>query len=172
MRIVPFLTYLCCSSIACSLGPSTLFSPHARTRYISHFGPLNSQISIANHTFVLIDAPGLVEEDYKRHGLGKSYDKWKALAGGTIDFVKSFAAKGHTRFCKVFPTSSNFLADNIEPTVLFSHIPLSRPEGSNCGPIRERGTIRRGVGLGYQNTLGKDSTKFLLEHLKPALIFR
>ncbi|KAH7874668.1 Metallo-dependent phosphatase-like protein [Lentinula edodes] len=136
------------------LGPSTLFSPHARTRYTSHFGPLNSQISIANHTFVLIDAPGLVEEDYKRHGLGKSYDKWKALAGGTIDFVKSFAAK-----------------DNTEPTILFSHIPLSRPEGSNCGPVRERGTIRRGVGLGYQNTLGKDSTKFLLEHLKPALIF-
>ncbi|KAJ3915313.1 Metallo-dependent phosphatase-like protein [Lentinula edodes] len=136
------------------LGPSTLFSPHARTRYRSYFGPLNSQISIANHTFVLIDAPGLVEEDYKRHGLGKSYDKWKALAGGTIDFVKSFAEK-----------------DNTEPTILFSHIPLSRPEGSNCGPVRERGTIRRGVGLGYQNTLGKDSTKFLLEHLKPALIF-
>ncbi|KAJ4477033.1 Metallo-dependent phosphatase-like protein [Lentinula edodes] len=155
------------------LGPSTLFSPHARTRYTSHFGPLNSQISIANHTFVLIDAPGLVEEDYKRHGLGKSYDKWKALAGGTIDFVKSFAAKGHTRFsvCNVFPTTSELFADNTEPTILFSHIPLSRPEGSNCGPVRERGTIRRGVGLGYQNTLGKDSTKFLLEHLKPALIF-
>ncbi|KAJ4001544.1 Metallo-dependent phosphatase-like protein [Lentinula boryana] len=135
------------------LGPSTFFSPHARTRYTSHFGPLNSHVSVANYTFVLIDAPGLVEEDYKRHGLGKTYADWKAVPGGTISFVKSFAAEGNT-----------------EPTILLSHIPLSRPEGSNCGSLRERGTIRRGVGVGYQNTLGKDSSTFLLEHLRPTLI--
>ncbi|KAJ3777891.1 Metallo-dependent phosphatase-like protein [Lentinula raphanica] len=136
------------------LQPSTMFSPHARTRYTSRFGPLNSHVSIANHTFVLIDAPGLVEEDYKRHGLGRTYAEWKPDREGTISFVKSFAAKGIT-----------------EPTILLSHIPLSRPEGSNCGPLRERGTIRRGVGVGYQNTLGKDSSTFLLEHVQPTLIF-
>ncbi|KAJ4483269.1 Metallo-dependent phosphatase-like protein [Lentinula aciculospora] len=143
------------------LGPSVLFSPHARTRYTSHFGPLNSRVSVANHTFVLIDAPGLVEEDYKRHGLGKTYDKWNALPGKTVDFVKSF----------VDGVYSENSTGNTEPTILLSHIPLSRPEGSNCGPLRERGTIRRGVGLGYQNTLGKDSSTFLLEHLRPTLIF-
>lgn len=53
-----------------------------------------------------------------------------------------------------------------------THIPLSRPDSTNCGPLRESGTIRRGVGIGYQNTLGKDSSAFLLEKFRPSLIFR
>ncbi|KAF9062451.1 Metallo-dependent phosphatase-like protein [Rhodocollybia butyracea] len=136
------------------LGHSPLFLPHARTRYTTHFGPLNNHVSIANYTFVMIDAPGLVEEDYRRHGQKKSYENWNPRPEGTIEFLKSFAAEGNT-----------------EPTILLSHIPLSRPEGSNCGPLRERGTIRRGVGLGYQNTLGKETSLFLLERLQPTLIF-
>jgi hypothetical protein len=58
------------------------------------------------------------------------------------------------------------------PVILFSHIPLYRPEGTDCGPLRERGTIRQGFGTGYQNILGQDATKFLLQKLKPSLILR
>jgi hypothetical protein len=58
------------------------------------------------------------------------------------------------------------------PVILFSHIPLYRPEGTDCGPLRERGTIRQGFGTGYQNTLGQDATNFLLQKLKPSLILR
>ncbi len=74
------------------LGSSTTFSHDARARYISHFGPLNSQFSIANHTLVLLDAPTLVEEDYRRNGRGQSFDDWKAAPDGPIQFAKSFAA--------------------------------------------------------------------------------
>lgn len=56
--------------------------------------------------------------------------------------------------------------------ILFSHIPLFRPDVASCGPLRERGTIRRGVGHGYQNTLGKHTTEFLLESVRPVLVFR
>lgn len=41
--------------------------------------------------FVLLDAPGLVEEDYQRHALGHPYDKWKPIHGGPVHFVKSIA---------------------------------------------------------------------------------
>ncbi|KAK7053421.1 hypothetical protein VNI00_004047 [Paramarasmius palmivorus] len=137
------------------LGVQHWFSPDARGRYRKHFGPLNREVAFGNHTFVLLDAPGLVEEDYRRHGSGKPYSEWVPARGGSIEFVKSFAKEEHE-----------------QPVILLSHIPLSRPEGSNCGPLRERGTIRRGVGVGYQNTLGKDSSRFLLSSLSPILVFR
>jgi ethanolamine phosphate phosphodiesterase len=66
---------------------------HAQRRYQTHFGPLNSQESVANHTLVFINAPGLVEEDYHRaRQVGsKSYADFKAPAGGTVDFLRSLA---------------------------------------------------------------------------------
>ncbi|KAG6880194.1 hypothetical protein C0992_003858 [Termitomyces sp. T32_za158] len=60
-----------------------------RTQYTNLFGPFNQHILIRNHTFLLIDAPGLVDEDYQRAGQGISFDDWTPLHGGTADFVKS-----------------------------------------------------------------------------------
>lgn len=59
-----------------------------------------------------------------------------------------------------------------DPIVLFSHIPMYRPDGKSCGLLRERGTIRPGAGEGYQNTLEKHSTGKLLEIFNPVVIFR
>lgn len=59
-----------------------------------------------------------------------------------------------------------------DPVILFSHIPMYRPDGKSCGPLRERGTIRPGAGEGYQNTLEKQSTRKLLEIFNPVVIFR
>jgi len=42
---------------------------------------------------VLLDAPGLVEEDYQRHALSIGYDRWKPIDGGPVEFVKSVAAR-------------------------------------------------------------------------------
>jgi ethanolamine phosphate phosphodiesterase len=59
---------------------------------MKHFGPVNQEVSIGGHTLVLLDAPGLVEEDYQRHGQGHGYDQWKPVSGGPVEFVKSIAA--------------------------------------------------------------------------------
>ena len=56
--------------------------------------------------------------------------------------------------------------------VLLTHIPLSRPHGTDCGPNRERGTIRPGKGFGYENTLSSEISGFLMERVRPVLIFR
>ncbi|KAJ6594040.1 Metallo-dependent phosphatase-like protein [Mycena capillaripes] len=128
------------------LGVSDQFSEKAGTRYKSHFGPLNSHVTIANHTVILLDAPSLVEEGSQRDG--------KPVPGGPVELVQSFAK-----------------SQDPNPVVLFTHIPLSRPDGSTCGPNRERGTIRRGAGFGYQNTLAKSASDFLLQSLHPSVIF-
>jgi hypothetical protein len=62
--------------------------------------------------------------------------------------------------------------EQLGPVILFSHIPLHRAESKKCGPLRERGTIHRGVGPGWQRTLGKQTSSFLLESLRPLIIFR
>lgn len=59
---------------------------------MKHFGPVNQAVSIGGHKFVLVDAPGLVEEDYQRHALGQGYDRWAPINGGPVQFVKSIAA--------------------------------------------------------------------------------
>lgn len=136
------------------LGEDVSFSLEAPTRFTSHFGPWNHKTTIGNHTVMFIDAVALVEEDVVRADRGYSYDNWPAVAGGSVDFVKRYAAHEHA-----------------SPIVLFTHIPLARPHGTDCGPLRERGTIRQGQGFGYQNTLSNEASQFLLHSLRPSLIF-
>ena len=66
---------------------------HARRRYTKYFGPHNNRVSIANHTLIMLDAPGLVDEDYRRAGTGKSFEDWQAIPDGTIDFINNFAGE-------------------------------------------------------------------------------
>jgi len=136
------------------LGQSSSFSPHAYPRYTSHFGPPNFEVSLANHTLIMFDAPSYADEDAKRHGQKKSIEEWVPIPGRSLEFMKKFTSATHT-----------------DPVILFSHIPMYRHDGKRCGPLREKGTIRPGVGLGYQNTLEKHASKRLLEALKPIAVF-
>ncbi|KAG9104383.1 hypothetical protein FRC06_003190 [Ceratobasidium sp. 370] len=138
------------------LGKSQAFSARARQRYQSHFGgATNFQVTIANHSFVFIDAPGLVEEDYRRYEEEESFEDWPGMPGGAIEFVNRLAQES-----------------NPKPRILFSHIPLSRSSAASCGPLRERGSIQRGAGMGYQNLLGRHTSQFLIDSAKPIMIFR
>ncbi|KAJ7780516.1 hypothetical protein DFH07DRAFT_1055565 [Mycena maculata] len=125
---------------------------NVRIYYSSVVGPFNREVVIRDHVFICLDAPSLVDEDYQRSSSGVGYERWDPIRGGPIEFVKSASIGGR-------------------PTILLSHIPLARPDTASCGPLREKGAIRRGVGHGYQNTLGKQTTRFLLQTLKPAAIF-
>ena len=79
-------------NIYSSLGRSISFSRDARHRYKKHFGEVNREVSVGGHNFILLDAPGLVEEDYQRHASSQSYDRWTPLPGGPVEFVKSIPA--------------------------------------------------------------------------------
>lgn len=136
------------------LGIASAFSKHVRQRYERHFGRANMLLTTSNHSLVLLDAPGIVDEDYMRAGHGTTFEEWIPLRDGAIEFVKGLASEEHPG-----------------PNILFSHIPLHRAESKQCGPLRERGTIHRGVGHGWQKTLGKQTSAFLLESLRPTIVF-
>ncbi|GAB1521525.1 hypothetical protein RhiTH_004622 [Rhizoctonia solani] len=136
------------------LGSNKAFSAKARQRYLSHFGQTNYQVPVANHSLVFIDAPGLVEEDYVRYEQGEAFEDWTGMPGGTIEYVNRLAQEANPR-----------------PRILFTHIPLSRSALATCGPLRERGSIQRGAGVGYQNLLGRHTSQFLLDNIKPLVVF-
>ncbi|PIL34189.1 hypothetical protein GSI_03900 [Ganoderma sinense ZZ0214-1] len=127
----------------------------ARQRFTSHFGPLNQKIRFQNHTLVMLDAAGLVEEDYLRASKYIEYEDWTPVPHGPVEFVHSLREE-----------------DQEHPTILFTHIPLHRPDTASCGSLREKGTIRRGVGPSYQNMLHKKTTAFLLQSITPEIVFR
>lgn len=126
-------------------------------------------LHIGGHDLVLLDAPGLVEEDYRRHAAGKTFAGWEGARGGAVEFVKGLAAAA--------PAASGDAHEHgeVAPRILLTHIPLFHPEAGTCGPLREgkgaHGTLRRGVGRGWQNTLDKATTEFLLGALEPSAVF-
>ncbi|KAF8967901.1 hypothetical protein BDZ97DRAFT_1801908 [Flammula alnicola] len=136
------------------LGKASYFSPYARSRYTAHFGEPNREISVANHSLILFDAPSYADEDSQRHGQRKTVKQWVPRRGGALEFLNKFASEEHT-----------------DPVILFSHIPLYRSDGRSCGPLRESGAIRPGVGSGYQNVLEKQSSRRLLEAFQPVAVF-
>ena len=120
----------------------------------------------------MFDAPSYADEDAKRHGQKKSVDEWVPIPGGSLEFMKKFTSGKFHLTAKRFLIMLSFEATHTDPVILFSHIPMYRHDGKSCGPLREKGTLRPGVGLGYQNTLEKHASKRLLEALKPIAVFR
>jgi hypothetical protein len=53
------------------------------------FSPPNALLPIANHTFILLDAVSLVEEDYRRYAAEVQLGEWEGVQGGVIEFVKA-----------------------------------------------------------------------------------
>lgn len=80
-----------------SLNIDATSARQARHRFTSHFGPLNQHITVRNHTLVMLDAAGLVEEDYLRAARYIDYDHWTPLPRGPVEFVHSLKDEGALR---------------------------------------------------------------------------
>ena len=83
------------------LGKKIHFSQNARSRYVEHFGLPNCEVSIANHSLILLDAPGYADEDAQMHGQKKPLQQWTPRRGGALEFVTKFA-KGWSHLWKQF----------------------------------------------------------------------
>ncbi|KAF9793242.1 Metallo-dependent phosphatase-like protein [Thelephora terrestris] len=138
------------------LGSSGTFPENAVERYVSHFGPLNQVVQItAKYRLIIVDAPSLVDEDEERMKHGVPIKDWPSV-GGPLEFIKGLSkAPGQ---------------EGVH-NILITHIPLYRPPGTDCGPSRERGTIRAGRGTGYENTLSSEISEFLIARIRPVLVF-
>lgn len=78
-------------NVSISLGKAIYTSPNAHSRYVEHFGETNREISIANHSLILFDAPGYADEDSQRYGQKKTLTQWIPRRGGALEFVDKFS---------------------------------------------------------------------------------
>jgi hypothetical protein len=69
-----------------SLNMESTKSRIARRRYLKYFGPFNQAVFVQDHTLVLLDASGLVEEDNMRV---QDLSQYEPVKDGPMDFVKS-----------------------------------------------------------------------------------
>ncbi|KAI9317126.1 Metallo-dependent phosphatase-like protein, partial [Dichotomocladium elegans] len=60
-----------------------------------------------------------------------------------------------------------------QPRILFTHVPLYRPPGTDCGPDRQGRTreIRQGQGYQYQNLVDEALSQKILERINPVAVF-
>ncbi|KAK0654491.1 Cell division control protein 1 [Lasiodiplodia hormozganensis] len=183
------------------LGFAAGIRTNVRKRFNAYFGDGNRIDVIANHTFVSIDAVSL---SALGHAAG-SEDIWKP----TQDFLDQAQAEKRRAVArelrarkglnpnplyahKVFEGADMAKAklpiadagDAEFPTILLSHVPLYRAEGTPCGPMREhwppteppkgqkepvfpdeRNAIAVRGGYQYQNVLTKDVSKDVTEKI-------
>lgn len=131
---------------------STINSTLARQRFTKHWSPgkLNGKVEWGNHTMIWLDALSVIEEA-KRKASGMTDE----TEGEVTQFLKGLSGP-----------------EMLLPKVLFTHVPLWRPEGTSCGPLREsRREIHQGAGINYQNEIPEAATKIILERVQPDLIF-
>ncbi|GAA93610.1 uncharacterized protein L969DRAFT_20735 [Mixia osmundae IAM 14324] len=122
-------------------------SAYARERFRDSFGELEGATQFGNHTLIWIDAMALLDESPTGTG--------EPMPGTARYFVKQHSATIESL-----------------PTILFSHIPLWRPDGTPCGTSREHAQpIYQGRGRNYQNELDEGTSRFLLDTLQPVYVF-
>jgi len=125
------------------IGVSDTVSPIAFTRFKKHFGEPSSEFRAGDFTLILLDTVSLSAE-YQR-----------TISQQPQIFLDSLRSPEPT-----------------EPRILLTHIPLYRPEGTPCGPLREsKNSIRVGKGYQYQNVLTPELSKRVVDIVRPLAVF-
>ncbi|XP_019461990.1 PREDICTED: uncharacterized protein C630.12 [Lupinus angustifolius] len=134
------------------IGYGSLHSlkPEVIQRYEETFGIRNYNFSVGKVNFITVDAQ-TIDGPPQKH-----------LTSQTWEFVKNISVDGV-----------------VHPRVLLTHIPLYRPDDTYCGPDRGSPVINQRISrtvngntndIAYQNYVFEDSSKNLLDTIKPKLI--
>jgi ethanolamine phosphate phosphodiesterase len=122
---------------------SDTVSSSALKRFKHHFGKPSSEFQAGDFTLILLDTVSL------------SATTTPSIFRPPEEFLDSLRSQEPT-----------------EPRILLSHIPLFRPEGTSCGPLREsKDPIRVGKGYQYQNVLMPDLSKKVVDIIRPLAVF-
>ncbi|KAI9026837.1 Metallo-dependent phosphatase-like protein [Hyaloraphidium curvatum] len=119
------------------IGDGVVASAYAR--FTERFGNPNWAVQIANHTLIAVDTLSL---------------------SATGDSAPKQAAEN-------FLHAVEALRPKLPNRILFSHVPLWRPDDAPCGSLRGSRPIRQGSGHQYQNLLTKALTGQLIRKVEP-----
>jgi ethanolamine phosphate phosphodiesterase len=125
------------------IGVSDTVSPKALSRFKKHFGDPSSEFQAGDFTLILLDTVSLSAESTP--SISRPPQKF-------LDSIRSH--------------------DPSESRILLTHIPLYRPEGTSCGPLREsKQSIHVSKGYQYQNVLTPDLSKKVVDIIRPLAVF-
>ncbi|CAG8520889.1 4092_t:CDS:2 [Ambispora gerdemannii] len=124
------------------IGFGNKIVPMAYARFRKLYGKTNYVVSLGNHTIVVVDTVTLSGDN----------EALKTEATNLIESLSKEEAK--------------------PPRILMTHVPLYRPPQTDCGPLRQNNRyIEQGAGYQYQNLVEESLTRFILNGVKPKLIF-
>ncbi|GAA5910115.1 hypothetical protein JCM6882_006520 [Rhodosporidiobolus microsporus] len=127
--------------------PSSSLAAYHRERFVEAFGPTWGEREWNGWRVVWVDAMALLEGEFWE-GEGGQYGRMRA-------WLEQMGQDSSST-----------------PTILLTHIPLFRPEGTFCGRTREsRRPLHQGAGKNYQNELGERETGWLVEKVRPTVVY-
>ena len=129
------------------------------------FGPLTQHVVLSGHSLVTVDAPALVDEDWRRGQAGESRIEGLPQDLNLTKHLRMRHAAG-ARSSQLH--TNNFLFYFLHPDtplILLSHIPLYRFPNSSCGSIPA-------VRGDRQTQLRLETSQRLLKEFRPSIIFR
>ncbi|PVU90386.1 hypothetical protein BB559_000490 [Furculomyces boomerangus] len=112
-------------------------------RFVNRISDVNYSVEVGNYVLVVIDTIG-----YESNNID--------ISSKTKSFIESVR--------KEYPEKS---------VLLFTHVPLWRPSGTYCGKLRQgrKKSINDGVGYQYSNLVGKNASEYILQTIKPEVVF-
>jgi len=186
------------------LGFGSEIKVAVRNRFETYFGEGNRVDVIGNHTFVSVDTVSMSaasSEEAKRYDLKNIYepvqnflDNMKTLKQKAVErellhlrgelppgrYEHKVEPLAQAKFGGSKPAVTGKTAPDL-PTILLTHVPLYRPPGTPCGPLRERypptkppkgqtepvvpdyrNAISVSRGYQYQNVLGERDSEELV----------
>lgn len=125
------------------IGFADSISFSALSRFKKHFGDPSVEVRAGDFNLTLVDTVSL------------SAQEKPSIYRYPLQFLDSLE-----------PSESSV------PRILLTHVPLHRPRGTSCGPLREsKIPIRSGKGYQYQNILTSVLSKKLIETIDPMAVF-
>ncbi|KAI9471757.1 Metallo-dependent phosphatase-like protein [Coemansia mojavensis] len=115
----------------------------ALIRFHEYVGPTNQVLHIGGHEIVLLDTLTLESDSAGVNGSSHSL----------VELLRQ--NKGHSK-----------------PRILFSHVPLWRPPGTPCGPLRQDSKpLLNRRGYQFRDQLFRNTTEYILDAIQPVAVF-
>jgi hypothetical protein len=163
-----------------------------RNRFQGFFGDGNDLYVLGNHTFLSLDTPSLSaysEFTFTGETNKEEREKTRFIWEPTYQFLDNLQNLSKpvvgAALSEIFTSvqapskdagaTSNGIVKRESsqaqlPVVLLSHVPFFRDQGTDCGPLREKGkAIHVSAGYQYQNVLTQELTTHIVERVSSSI---
>ncbi|KAJ2868953.1 hypothetical protein GGI22_000549 [Coemansia erecta] len=130
------------------IGIGNTIVSQALSRFHRYVGPTNQVINVGGHSIVLLDTLTLESDDPS-------------------------VSDGSRKLVQWLEDERAGVANSTLPRLLFTHVPMWRPENTFCGPLRQSKLkyLQDRRGYQFRDQLFQNTTEYLLKAIQPAAVF-